>query len=132
MVLRGTRSPALSQMSNAPLNNYVTQSRSRVKGSKNTPLVEFRRLLAAAKERLSVSGSRSLKADINGVVVELITNSRHQAEFWSLNWSEADAKAPVSASIYSAVGVEGIEPSAYYCPELRSALFANTEYYGQC
>lgn len=112
--------------------NYATRSQGRVRGDKKTPETEFRRLLALAQERLSAAGSNSLKADINGVVIELTTNSPHQAEFWSQNWWRADARSSPRAAIYSAVGVEGIEPSAYYCPELRSALFVNTEYYGQC
>ena len=78
------------------------------------------------------SADPSLKANLNGVVVELKTNSRHQAEFWSQNWWPAkDADIP-QARIYSASGVDGLEPSAFYCPELRTAVFINTEYYGQC
>lgn len=64
--------------------------------------------------------------------MELNTNSAHQADFWSHNWWPADKSAEPQARIFSATGVEGLEPSAYYCPELRTALFANTEYYGQC
>ncbi len=116
----------------AELHNYVTQSRARVKGNKNTPAAEFQQLLGKAKETLHASGSKSLKANLNGVVVELITNSGHQADFWSHNWWRAEEPASPQAQIYSAIGVEGIEPSAYYCPELRASLFVNTEYYGQC
>ncbi|MDG6910394.1 MAG: hypothetical protein JRN08_08500 [Nitrososphaerota archaeon] len=119
-------------MTKAALHNYVTQSRSRVRGNKNTPVQEFQRLLSLARARLSSTDSKSLKADINGVVIELTTNSPHQAEFWSTNWWMARDDAPVQASICSATGVDGVDPSAYYCPELHSALFLNTEYYGQC
>ncbi|MDE1858388.1 MAG: hypothetical protein KGI26_04920 [Thaumarchaeota archaeon] len=119
-------------MTKAALHNYVTQSRARVKGNKNTPLPEFQNLLSMAKPRLSRPDAKSLKADINGVVIELTTNSPHQAEFWSENWWRAGDDSPVQASIYSATGVDGVDPSAYYCPELHSALFLNTEYYGQC
>jgi len=114
-----------------PLNNYYTHSKARVKGNKNTPASELRLLLERAKSALENSGFSTLKADLNGVVVELSTNSQHQAEFWSHNWWPARSSAP-KARIYSAVGVEGMEPSAYYSPELRTALFVNTEYYGQC
>jgi len=76
--------------------------------------------------------SRALKADLNGVVIELITNSSHQADFWAANWLPAQASSRPEARIYSATGVGGLEPSAYYCSELHSALFVNTEYYGQC
>jgi hypothetical protein len=114
------------------LNNFITQSRARVKGRKDTPLSEFTPLLERAKSTLQKSGYASAKASLNGVVVELSTNSRHQEEFWSKNWWKAkDSDAP-QARIYSAIGVEGVEPSAYYCPEIRTAAFINTEYYGQC
>ena len=116
----------------AELHNYITQSRARVKGNKNTPVPEFNRLLGRAKEALEASGARSLKANLNGVVIELNTNSEHQADFWSRNWWPADEGAGPQARIYSATGVEGVEPSAYYCPELHTSLFVNTEYYGQC
>jgi len=103
-----------------------------VKGSKATPVSEFSPLLERAESVLERSGHRSLKANLNGVVVELATNSDHQADFWSANWWKAEDAAVPRARIYSATGVEGAEPSAYYCPELRTAVFINTEYYGQC
>jgi len=46
-------------------------------------------------------------------------------------WLTSDPVLP-HATLYSVIGVEGVEPSAYYCPSLNSALFLNTEYYGQC
>ena len=103
-----------------------------MKGKKDTPRSEFLPLLERAKSVLEKPGFSTLKANLNGVVVELTTNSSHQAEFWSQNWWKAEEPSAPKAEIYSAVGVEGIEPSAYYCPELRTALFVNTEYYGQC
>jgi len=114
-----------------PFSNYVTQSKARVKGKKSTPVQEFRPILEEAKSALEGSGYTSLKANLNGVVVELRTNSRHQSEFWSQNWWPANDDVP-QAHIYSARGVDGLEPSAFYCPELRTAVFVNTEYYGQC
>ena len=113
-------------------NNYVTQSRARVKGKKDASRAEFLPLLERVKAALARTGSRTLKSNLNGVVVELSTNSGHQAEFWSQNWWEAPEHSTAAARIYSAIGVEGLEPSAYYCPELRTSLFVNTEYYGQC
>jgi hypothetical protein len=114
------------------LNNYITQSRARVKGKKDAPKSEFLPLLERAKSALAKSGFSTLKANLNGVTVELSTNSRHQAEFWAENWWRAAENSAPKARIYSATGMEGMEPSAFYCPELRTALFVNTEYYGQC
>ncbi len=119
-------------MKNLKLNNYVTQSRARVKGNKNTTLEEFAPLLAKAKAVLAAGGSQALKANLNGVIVELITNSAHQAEFWSNNWWPADGDVLPHAQIFAANGVDGLEPAAYYCRALSTALFVNTEYYGQC
>ena len=115
-----------------PFNNYATHSKARVKGNKDTPKPEFLSLLDRAQKVLARTGSTALRANINGVVVELVTNSAHQAGFWSHNWWKAEETSPPKARIYSATGVEGIEPSSYYCPELRTSLFVNTEYYGQC
>ncbi len=119
-------------MTEGQLNNYVTHSKARVKGDKNCSPAEFASLLDRAKARLGVTGSRSLVADLNGVAVELTTNNAHQADFWARNWWPAKVKTGPDAHIYSVSGVDGIEPSAYYSPKLRSALFVNTEYYGQC
>jgi len=114
------------------LNNYVTRSRARVNGNKNAPIDEFSALLDRAKRRLAKSWSDPLKANLNGIVVELITTSEHQADFWTNNWWPADDEVLPHARIYSVQDVEGLEPSAYYCSQLNTALFVNTEYYGQC
>ena len=119
-------------MSHLQFSNYLTQSRSRVKGNKNTPVPEFQSLLSVAGKTLDSTKRLSARANINGVVVELITNSSHQWEFWSNNWWPADGNVLPHARIYAVNGVPGVEPSAYYCPSLNTAIFANTEYYGQC
>lgn len=116
----------------AVLNNCKTHSRARVKGDKNTPPEQFIPLLGKARDVLRASFTRSLRANLNGIVVELVTNSAHQAEFWAENWWPAGAEVLPHARIYAADGVEGLEPSAFYCPSLNTALFINTEYYGQC
>lgn len=119
-------------MEMAVLNNYQTTSKARVKGDKNTPADQFLSLLEKAKVVLGGPQTRSLKANLDGIVIELITNSPHQAQFWAENWWPADAGVLPHARIYAANGVGGLEPSAYYCPSLNTALFVNTEYYGQC
>ncbi len=48
-----------------------------------------------------------------------------------MNWFEG-MKPSVDGRIFSAFGVEGVEPSAYYCPDTNESVFFNTEYYGQC
>jgi hypothetical protein len=114
------------------LNNYSTQSRARVKAYKNTAIEDFNVLLAKATATLGSTRSTSLKANLNGIVIELATNSEHQARFWTNNWWPAEGKILPHARIFSVNGVGGLEPGAYYCPQLSTSLFVNTEYYGQC
>src|SRR5881296_2356267 len=112
------------------LDNYVTASTSRVKSDKNVPRDKFEELKKTAKKKLSSKAFHS-KANLNGVTIEFNGNSHHQYEFWKMNWFEG-MKPSVDGRIFSAFGVEGVEPSAYYCPDTNESVFFNTEYYGQC
>ena len=113
------------------LDNYITASTTRVKGDKNVPKDKFEKLKEEADKKLRSNSLRS-RANLNGVNIEFQGNSKHQYDFWTLNWNEAPQTSPVHSRIISAIGVEGFEPSAYYCPETQESLFFNTEYYGQC
>jgi hypothetical protein len=113
------------------LDNYLTASTSRVKSDKNVPRDKFTQLRAVAEKKLRSSESYHSRADLNGVAVEFWGNSRHQFDFWKLNWHDARSES-TDGRIFSAIGVTGLEASAYYCPETNEAVFFNTEYYGQC
>lgn len=112
--------------------NFVTRAKARVKSNKETPADEFGRVLEKAKSTLGSTGSKSAKASLNGIVIELITNSQHQHEFWLSNWWAPDDETAAHAKLYSVNGVEGMEPGAYYHAAANTAVFVNTEYYGQC
>jgi hypothetical protein len=114
------------------LNNYPTSSKARVKANKNTPKAEFEEIRDKTKRHLAKSKSKSAKANLNGVVVELITNSEHQYEFWTANWWPAADQASPDARIYSVTGLDGLDPAAFYYPPEHTSIFVNTEYYGQC
>jgi len=114
------------------LDNYLTSSTSRVKSDKNVTKARFSELRATAEKQLAVGASYRSKANLNSVTVEFWGNSKHQYDFWKLNWWDADPERPPDARIFSAFGVNGVEPSAYYCPETNESVFFNTEYYGQC
>ncbi len=114
------------------LDNYVTSSTSRVKSDKNVTRARFSELRATAERKLAAGASYRSKANLNDVTVEFWGNSQHQYDFWKLNWWEADAEKLPEARIFSAFGVNGVEPSAHYCPETNESVFFNTEYYGQC
>ncbi len=114
------------------LDNYTTASTARVKSDKNVAREKFAELRKTAEKKLNSSKSYRSKANLNGITVSFWGNSGHQFEFWTLNWNEASAAKDPDASIFSAYGVDGIQPSAFYCPETNESVFFNTEYYGQC
>lgn len=114
------------------LNNYVTASKARVKADKNTPAERMQELLEQVRPQLYGREVYRAKADINGIIVQLISNVRHQYEFWLANWVIVEESTAEQATLYSVNGVLHMEPSAYYSPDLHTSLFVNTEYYGQC
>lgn len=114
------------------LDNYITASTTRVKSDKEVPVDRFLKLRSAATKVLDSTDSLRTQADLNGVTVEFWGNSRHQYDFWKLNWQVSSKPEKVHARIISAYGVPGFEPSAFYCPQRHESIFFNTEYYGQC
>ncbi len=114
------------------LDNYITTSTSRVKSDKNTPRAKFEDLKKIAEKTLKQGQALHSSADLNGITVEFHGNSRHQFDFWELNWNKATKSSHADARIFSVNGVAGFEPEAYYCPETSESIFFNTEYYGQC
>jgi hypothetical protein len=115
-----------------PGKNYITASKARIKADKNVKDDEFGRLMQLVRSHLEKTGARIARANLNGIVVEIETNSDHQYEFWLNNWWSADTGAKTDAKVYSCVGVPAMEPSAYYHPKSNTSIFVNTEYYGQC
>lgn len=116
------------------LNNHLTKSTGRVGATKDVTRQEFDDLLTEVLPHLKHDNTFEWDANISGVVVRLVTNSRHQADFWKENWwpgPNDDSTVP-HGIIYSISGVPDREPHAFYCPERNCSLFVNTEYYGQC
>jgi len=114
------------------LDNYATASTARVKSDKNVAKDKFAELRRTAEKKLNSSESYRSRANLNGVTVEFWGNSRHQYDFWTLNWNEAEISKHVDARIYSAFGIDDKPPSSFYCAETNESIFFNTEYYGQC
>jgi hypothetical protein len=120
------------QGSIAQINNYITFSKARVSAEKNITIEQMYKLLELANSVLAKSRIYTSKANLNGISVELVTNVFHQFDFWQANWSSSPEEMLPHARIYSVNGIEGMESKAYYCRELNTSLFVNTEYYGQC
>jgi hypothetical protein len=116
------------------LDNYHTESKGRVGSTKDLKAKQLDALLGKVLPHLRYDEKYVWDANINGIVVRLVTNSRHQYEFWVENWYPAanDGTVQPHAFLYSVNGVPGEEPHAYYCKERNTSVFVNTEYYGQC
>jgi hypothetical protein len=116
------------------LNNYVTESRGRVDSDKAISPAKLDELLQRARRFLNYDELYSWDANINGIIVRLITNSWHQYDFWVENWwpGPNDDSVKPHAFIYSVQGVPNEKPFAYYGAARDTAVFINTEYYGQC
>ena len=116
------------------LDNYVTASQGRVGSTKDLKAPDLDKLMAEAMPHLKFNETYQWDANINGMIIRLVTNSRHQYEFWVENWYPGpnDGTVHPHGFLYSINGVPNREPHAYYCREKNTALFLNTEYYGQC
>ena len=117
----------------AMLNNYITKETSRAKSRKDVPKDEMNAVLDHALRYLRYDRKLVWDANINGIVVRYTGNSQHQYDFWTENWWPApnNSTSLPHAFVYSITGVPNMEAQALYSPELNTALFMNTEYYGQ-
>jgi hypothetical protein len=124
-------SSELSTMQTSNRYNYVTTTKRRIEGSivgKNK-----RDELVAHAE--SVLGNESLgwKASIDGFCMQLFTNSNHLDEFWRENWFSMPREVKSHGRLYAVLDptFEEGKPHAFYNPDTKTAVFFNTEYYGQ-
>ncbi|MBW3583860.1 MAG: hypothetical protein KY455_12265 [Euryarchaeota archaeon] len=116
----------------AELDNFHTGSTGRVDSTKDLDAAAMERLLDEHLPHLPQAQTFRWDADIDGIIVRLVTNSRHQFDFWVENWKPAPPGIKPHGFLYSVNGIPDKEPHAYYSPDRDTALFVNTEYYGQC
>lgn len=117
------------------LSNYMTAVKGRVDSHKDISIEERDSLVSLAEGKLSEGfETYHWNANIHGIVIRLYTNSAHLYDFWVENWFPGPRTQNVlpHGLIYAVTGIEGMEPHAYYNHETRTAIFVNTEYYGQC
>ncbi|MBI5587830.1 MAG: hypothetical protein HY889_05625 [Deltaproteobacteria bacterium] len=115
--------------------NHITGVKGRAKSDRQISVEERNRLVRIAEEKLSNDYEiYHWNANIHGIVIKLYTNSAHLYDFWVENWYPAPRTHTVlpHGALYAVIGVDGFEPSAYYNHETKTAIFINTEYYGQC
>jgi len=129
---------AMSRLRAAPkekvfmLNNTITKVKRRVPSEKDLSLPEREKLLSLCEKHLEYDEYHEWNANINGVIIQLRTNSPHLVDFWMENWYPAELESDIvpHGVIYAVKNVEGHEPYAYYNSESKTAFFINTAYYG--
>ncbi|MFQ5441837.1 MAG: hypothetical protein ACE5EB_03825 [Thermodesulfobacteriota bacterium] len=117
------------------LSNYQTGVKRRVDSKKDISVDERQELVELAQKKLSSNfETYHWNANIHGIIIRLVTNSAHLYDFWVANWFPAPRSHTVlpHGVIYAVNGIEGRDPFAYYNHETKTAVFLNTEYYGQC
>jgi len=124
---------AEQRLNRALYTNAVTDPKRRTDiNDKAVPRERMETLVRTAQAHLKDDALYRWNADINGVAVQLVTNSLHQYDFWVDNWFPADYDRRPDAVIYSVMGVPDQPSAAYYCKALQTIAFFNTNYYGQC
>ncbi|MBI2846900.1 MAG: hypothetical protein HYX82_03365 [Chloroflexi bacterium] len=119
----------------APLGimNVKTSVMGRVPSNTNVSKKEMDRLVAFARKNIPYNSLYVWNAWINGVVIQLYTNNFHLMDFWIDNWFPARLMGiQPHGVIYAVTGVPEEKPYAYYSSESKTAVFVNTDYYGQC
>lgn len=114
------------------LNNVITEPKMRVDSDKNISTTKRDRLVKKAEANMPHNLLHSWNANIDGIIIKLKTNDPHLIDFWIENWFPAPLDAMPHGTIYAVTGVPGEKPYAYYNTETKTAIFFNTNYYGQC
>lgn len=114
------------------LNNVETEPKRRVDSDKNISVGKRDKLVEKAEEHIPHNSLYVWNANIDGIIIQLRTNDAHLMDFWTENWFPADLKAMPHGLIYAVTGVPRQKPHAYYNTGTKTAIFFNTNYYGQC
>ncbi|HHT9118983.1 MAG TPA: hypothetical protein ACFYD3_00365 [Candidatus Hypogeohydataceae bacterium YC41] len=113
--------------------NAITNPKRRTTtANKKVSREEMDKLVEIAKANLKDNETYLWNANINGVIVQLLTNSLHQYDFWVENWFPAPFDATPDATIYSVLGIPSRDSEAHFCKATKTIVFLNTDYYGQC
>lgn len=94
-----------------------------------------------AKKRLRETKTYQVDAVIDSQHIRILTNDKHVAKFSQINWYQYGDKIPCvhggkptrkpAVMLYAVMGVPGMDPDAVYNAKTHTAVFINTNYYGQ-
>ena len=116
----------------AGLSNVFTNVTGRIDSDKNISKQKRDALVARAEEKLSYDQLHVWNAEINGIIIQLRTNDEHLMDFWIENWFPAPLSSMPHGTIYAVCNIPDEKPFSYYNTETKTAIFFNTNYYGQC
>ena len=115
------------------ISNYQTSTRSRVEQNTGLSKAEIDGLRGLVGENLPHDHYYGWNANINGTIIQLVTNNFHLMDFWMESWYPAPATGiSPHGTIYAITDVPNHKPFCYYSSEAKTAVLVNTDYYGQC
>jgi len=115
------------------ISNAITSVNGRVDSNTQVSKLEMDELVEMARCHLPYDSLYRWNANINGIVVQLNTNVPHLIDFWIENWFPAPLEGiKPHGIIYAVMGIPDHKPFAYYNTDSKTAVFINTDYYGQC
>ena len=117
------------------LSNCFTDPKKRVESDKNISIEKRDELVELAETKFSENfQTYRWNANINGAIVQLNTNSFHLNDFWVENWFASPRTSTIlpHGLINAVTGIKDHKPYSYYNHETKTAIFVNTDYYGQC
>ncbi len=117
----------------AALNNTATKQRDFVPAQVISDARMKEGLAAEANSAISYDSYNEWNVNVGGVVLKLITNSPHLADFWQENWYPAPLESDLEPHgvIYGVKDIPGREASAFYHAGSRSGFVVNTAFYPQ-
>lgn len=115
------------------LSNYQTSARGRVEQNTTLSKAEIDELRGLVRDNLPYDHYYFWNGNINGTIIQLVTNNFHLMDFWIENWYPAPATGiSPHGTIYAITDVPNHKPFCYYSTEAKTAVLVNTDYYGQC
>ena len=127
--LRKLKTPSKVQF--VQLNNAMTKIQKTVPIDASLDTARRNALVAEAEAQLKYDHYFEWNANINGMVVQLRTNSGHLYDFWVENWYPAQLEADLEPHgiIYAVEGALGREAYGFYHSDTKTGILFNTDYY---
>jgi len=127
--LRKLKTPA--KVKSVALNNYRTHLKKAVEIDARINIEQRDALVAEAEAQLKFDRYYEWNANINGVIIQLRTNSGHLNDFWMENWYPAQLEAELEPHgiIYAVEDAVGRQPYGFYNSDTKTGILFNADLY---